>query len=458
MPERKKVTLSSSKDHDFGDYFESGTSVVARVPGRRPSFTIQASETVQANDEASFRKGKWTTEEEDYANKIISLFNRGLLPIGAGITLRSYLSDKLHCDPMRITKKFAGASCIGKQVFQPTGALSGQDCSSEIDELKLLERSFYLRVGDKGTSSSMRTSSDDDCDGPSNPHSSYKKNRVRRISDGLSSMRSVVSAPDFSELQLMHNSLDDEGGKRKLGVKRKQRSQSVMDLLDFEHYISDDSAAGNLLMQFVSRMNDDEDSAEVDGNNDDGGPVTKFVSLSTIGQNNGSSSEGSKDGKSSVIFDRAISSRIDTDGLSDTAYPGLFKSNRYVEDDGDMMVDQSSSHQDSFGDDPYDCYEKEGIGLLIDDVEPIKKESSIKTESSENTPTEDLSPTSGDSSLTPGILPLTPGNVPGDSITDHPLKDGTSKVPTLLGISLLLDTAIEVKNESTEDTDRELID
>jgi hypothetical protein len=96
MPERKKVTLSSSKDHDFGDYFESGTSVVARVPGRRPSFTIQASETVQANDEASFRKGKWTTEEEDYANKIISLFNRGLLPIGAGITLRSYLSDKLH--------------------------------------------------------------------------------------------------------------------------------------------------------------------------------------------------------------------------------------------------------------------------------------------------------------------------------------------------------------------------
>ena len=42
------------------------------------------------------RKGKWTTEEEDYATKIISLFNRGLLPIGAGTTLRSYLSDKLN--------------------------------------------------------------------------------------------------------------------------------------------------------------------------------------------------------------------------------------------------------------------------------------------------------------------------------------------------------------------------
>lgn len=46
--------------------------------------------------DSMLRKGKWTTEEEDYATKIISLFNRGLLPIGAGTTLRSYLSDKLH--------------------------------------------------------------------------------------------------------------------------------------------------------------------------------------------------------------------------------------------------------------------------------------------------------------------------------------------------------------------------
>jgi hypothetical protein len=93
-------------------------------------------------------------------------------------------------------------------------------------------------------------------------------------------------------------------------------------------------------MQFVSRMNDDEDSTEADGNNSDGGPVTKFVSLSTIGQNNGSSSKGLKaqDGKASVIFDRAISSRIDTDGLSDMVYPGLLKSNRHEEDDGDIMV------------------------------------------------------------------------------------------------------------------------
>jgi hypothetical protein len=38
--------------------------------------------------EAILRKGKWTTEEEDYATKLISLFNRGLLTVEPGTTLR----------------------------------------------------------------------------------------------------------------------------------------------------------------------------------------------------------------------------------------------------------------------------------------------------------------------------------------------------------------------------------
>jgi len=42
------------------------------------------------------RRGKWSAEEENYANKIILLFNQGKLPIVSGTTLRSYLSEKLH--------------------------------------------------------------------------------------------------------------------------------------------------------------------------------------------------------------------------------------------------------------------------------------------------------------------------------------------------------------------------
>ena len=54
----------------------------------------------------------------------------------------------LNSDPMRITKKFAGASCIGKQVFQPSEGLQAER-SDEIQELDVLETLFYHRVGDR---------------------------------------------------------------------------------------------------------------------------------------------------------------------------------------------------------------------------------------------------------------------------------------------------------------------
>jgi hypothetical protein len=63
---------------------------------------------------ASLRRGKWTTEEEFYANRLIYEFKLGLLPLTDGTTLRTFLSKLLNCDPMRISKKFVGQNCIGK--------------------------------------------------------------------------------------------------------------------------------------------------------------------------------------------------------------------------------------------------------------------------------------------------------------------------------------------------------
>lgn len=56
---------------------------------------------------------------EAYVARVIQDFNSGFLNAPAGTTLRSYLSEKLQCDPMRITKKFTGDACIGKRVFHP---------------------------------------------------------------------------------------------------------------------------------------------------------------------------------------------------------------------------------------------------------------------------------------------------------------------------------------------------
>jgi hypothetical protein len=65
-------------------------------------------------EETGPKSGKWSQEEEAYANRLIAQFENGTLPDCAeGSTLRSYLARKLNCAPMRISKKFAG-QCIGK--------------------------------------------------------------------------------------------------------------------------------------------------------------------------------------------------------------------------------------------------------------------------------------------------------------------------------------------------------
>lgn len=62
------------------------------------------------------RKGKWSQEEENYVLALINCFEKGLLEIPGGRTLRIHLSKLLNCDPMRVTKKFAGQNCLGKKV------------------------------------------------------------------------------------------------------------------------------------------------------------------------------------------------------------------------------------------------------------------------------------------------------------------------------------------------------
>lgn len=96
------------------------------------------------------RRGKWTPEEEAYANRLIQEFKAGLLPLTDGTTLRTFLSKLLNCDPMRISKKFVGSNCIGKQVFRRRTAdlnrLTPEQIQKSRAELSELERRFLERV------------------------------------------------------------------------------------------------------------------------------------------------------------------------------------------------------------------------------------------------------------------------------------------------------------------------
>ena len=96
------------------------------------------------------RRGKWTTEEEAYANRLINEFKSGLLPLTDGTTLRNFLSKLLNCDPMRISKKFVGNNCIGKQVFRRRVAEINRITPDQMQQTKMdlseLERRFLDRV------------------------------------------------------------------------------------------------------------------------------------------------------------------------------------------------------------------------------------------------------------------------------------------------------------------------
>ena len=89
----------------------------------------------------SLRRGKWTMEEEAYVARVIQDFNSGFLNAPAGTTLRSYLSEKLQCDPMRITKKFTGDACIGKRVFHP--AVRSAANAASIDKAQVSARIVF---------------------------------------------------------------------------------------------------------------------------------------------------------------------------------------------------------------------------------------------------------------------------------------------------------------------------
>jgi hypothetical protein len=64
----------------------------------------------------NIRKGKWILTEEAYTLRLMAEFKNGRLPppIPEGTTLRQFLAQALNCDPMRISKKFAGAAKISK--------------------------------------------------------------------------------------------------------------------------------------------------------------------------------------------------------------------------------------------------------------------------------------------------------------------------------------------------------
>jgi hypothetical protein len=85
-------------------------------------------------------------EEEEYTSRIIHHFSTGVLSLPEGATLRSYLADRLNCDPMRITKKFTGACCLGRHHLRDRPRASSAEVEMAKAEINHLEQRFRTRI------------------------------------------------------------------------------------------------------------------------------------------------------------------------------------------------------------------------------------------------------------------------------------------------------------------------
>jgi hypothetical protein len=141
---RAKKTEEDTSPRSNGSDDSAATLIPSQIVVTSISDT-DASKLLGSERNGRLRRGKWTAEEEAYVARVIQDFNSGFLDAPAGTTLRTYLSEKLQCDPMRITKKFTGDACIGKRVFHP--AVRSPNNVSTIDKAQVsIVDSLYILV------------------------------------------------------------------------------------------------------------------------------------------------------------------------------------------------------------------------------------------------------------------------------------------------------------------------
>ena len=153
------------------------------------------------------RTGRWTPGEEQYAAALMKAFDTACLPLPEGMMLRAFLAKALQCDPMRITKKFAGNAAIGKQVYasQRTSLDLGARELLALAELRFLSESKQLPKAKLGRKASIKTELDQDILLSLLSPPNVNKNNNTGLLAGLSSSSS------FSFDELVYDDMD--GGK-----------------------------------------------------------------------------------------------------------------------------------------------------------------------------------------------------------------------------------------------------
>ena len=131
-PKKALLSFDAQLAHDAAviqlveDSYSGGNAAALRAAWRAEALNASP----KSFADLPLRRGKWTPEEQNFYEVLVQTFLAGLVPDCAdGTTLRAFLSRRLHCAPMRITKKLAGATS-GRSIFSRTGQLNADDAAN----------------------------------------------------------------------------------------------------------------------------------------------------------------------------------------------------------------------------------------------------------------------------------------------------------------------------------------
>ena len=119
-----------------------------------------------------------------------------------GTTLRTHLSSILNCDPMRITKKFTGDSCIGKRIFQP---LSRSGVNEIINNVNINNNVKNDDDSSSGNNSNIYNSNIRNNDNDNNNNNKNNKNNNIEEVYSIASVTSTSNSTSTSTSTLMTN-------------------------------------------------------------------------------------------------------------------------------------------------------------------------------------------------------------------------------------------------------------
>ena len=115
----------------------------ATIARLNPQNSLGTNGTDDSGDGADLRTGRWTTEETEYCDKLISAYESGELPIAEGVKLNDFLATMLKSKQSRLTKKMKNAKLSAKTYKPETGYVVDDE---DAKKFSALEVSFYESI------------------------------------------------------------------------------------------------------------------------------------------------------------------------------------------------------------------------------------------------------------------------------------------------------------------------